>query len=181
MKIDQYIFFYFSLSQWSGKVAVQFDKELGLSDKGKTLHGVKRICPQEVLDGFIVLDKCTKSYLDKVGLRFRVSNLWCVDRREEENAKVFLKGQEVKFHKLMDELRQNYDSACDKFFDGKEYEDQLRKSKKNIDDIISAFAFNYHCFQLDTGTPVSNPEPGSLFSDFVHAVAKQANDVRRKS
>lgn len=174
-KFSDCVFVHFRLSQWSGKTAIRWDRDLKVTDDDRILDGSKQICPPSLLNPFISLEGKVKYHLDRYGFKFLVNNIWAIPITKNDEVKGLLDGFRAEFNAQLDYFKDNYDKECEAFFDSKKQRgDMLRKAKKPLADVQGKFVFSTSTFQLDSQSPLSDIAPGSLFANFVTDLSEQA-------
>lgn len=165
------------LSQWSGKVALSFESELGVANKDKLLNGQKLICPVSLLRPFQALDKYLSDKLDKVGVRYLTSSIWAVPVALLDAAKDILNTVQADFEAALLVFEEKYDLACEEFFTDKEYEEQLRSAKLPLAAAKQKFAFATAIFQFAETPHTQGVSTNDLYDTFICSIAEQARTI----
>ena len=177
LNLPDCVFVSASLTQWSGKSALHFDKDLRINDADQIFHGTKTICPPALLKPFKAIDANLRNKLDEIGFRFMSPSVWAIPLSRISEVNDLLEIIRARLEMALDNFELNYEAACDEFFRGKEYEWELRAAKLPLDKVKKRFVFSTARFQMAQSEHSIGVDRQSLYDAFITSIAEQATEI----
>jgi hypothetical protein len=177
MNYQNYVFISTHMQQWSGKTALSFDSELGVSNNDSVFQGTKSICPTVLLRPFGAIERALSKEMDRIGVRFLSPTIWAIPMERLAEADAVLVRIRERFEAALWDFSYRYDHEFEMFVSGKENESLLRHSKLPLEEVKRRYVFSTARFQMADSEHNQGIGRDALYDAFTNSIAKQGREL----